>query len=178
MGLPVWLLDIDGVINACSKKPDTSVWRTEEWRHGTADGGRRFFPILWAQPVADFIALTHNQGLAEIRWHTTWQQHAKAISELTGLPEFEVALAPEFEDTSLRQRWWKLPAAERVVQEEGRPLVWTDDDIDYSLHNYDIRENLAIHAPVCLVSPNERTGLTPKNLAKIGAFLEAQRAGQ
>jgi hypothetical protein len=184
---PVWLLDVDGVLNACTKVPDRNVWTKDQWDGGKASASGREWPIMWARPVAEFIRTVHAQDRAEIRWHTTWQHEASAIADLLGLPEFAIADAPEFlaheqrtpaseaeriREGHPRPAWWKLPAAERVVRDEGRPLIWTDDDITWSLARYNADAGLRAHAPALLVSPNERTGLTPKHLRQIGDFLD------
>ncbi|GIH07355.1 hypothetical protein Rhe02_54220 [Rhizocola hellebori] len=185
MTVPVWLLDVDGVVNACSRKPDGSVWPKDQWLSGKAQNRDGEFPILWAQPVVDFIRDVHESGRAEVRWHTTWQKDAAAIEALCGLPAFEVAVAPEFDAAVTyaaeairegRPDWWKLPSAERVVRDEKRPLVWTDDDITYSLKRYDADAGLRAYSPALLVSPNDRTGLTPKHLRRIGDFLDLHAA--
>lgn len=184
MATPVWLLDVDGVINACTRKPNTSVWPADAWNEGKAEAEGRRFTIQWATPVIDFIRNVHESGYAEIRWHTTWQHHASAIEALTGLPAFPVAHAPELDDKpgyvakAIRESkswWWKLPAAERVVRDELRPLIWTDDDITWSLRGYDVDGGLRAYAPALLVSPDERTGLTQKQLRQISDFIAHQR---
>jgi len=167
--IPVWLLDIDGVINACTRNPDKNVWPADQWRRDRVNG----YPILVAQPVLDFVTRVHKDGLAEVRWHTTWQKDAALIEEAFGLPSLPVQDCPEFATAHTSERWWKLPAAERLVMEEGRALVWTDDDIDYSISGKDagalgvMRQAQRILA----ISPSDMTGLTPKHLRQIDEFL-------
>ena len=178
---PVWLLDIDGVINAISKKPDRSVWPAHQWITGTANADGTDWPILAAQPVIDFIRDVHETGRAEVRWHTTWQHDAHNLAKLLDLPEFPVQDCPEFGErrqglagaawTPTRAGWWKLPAAERVVGEEGRALVWTDDDANTGLRDAGGPEALARFAPTLVVCPREHLGLTPKHLRAIDEFL-------
>lgn len=168
---PVWLLDIDGVVNAATKKPDRNVWPLKNWLATNVEG----MPILASRNVLGFLREVHATGRAEIWWHTTWQESAQHLADALDLPTWPVRPAPEFADFNSaagRSGWWKLPAAERVVQIEKRPLIWTDDDITWSIGGrYDVDANLRAHAPALLVSPNERTGLTPKHLRQIGDFL-------
>jgi hypothetical protein len=110
----------------------------------------------------------------EIRWHTTWQNAALGFAEAVGIVELPVQDAPEFHaDTWIGQRngyvnrWWKIGAAERVVQEEGRKLIWTDDDIDFEQHNVGHFE-----ASNLFVSPPTHTGLTKKNLRAIQEYVD------
>ncbi|MBF9129495.1 hypothetical protein I0C86_11020 [Plantactinospora sp. S1510] len=93
---PVWLLDIDGVLNAVTKTPDPNVWPLDQWSRGEASDGETEWPILFARPVADFIRQVHEEGRAEIRWHTTWQQEAGAVGKLLDLPTFPVQPSPEW----------------------------------------------------------------------------------
>ncbi len=170
---PVWLLDIDGVINACTKNPDRSVWPADQWHRNPARGGDRVWPILYAQPVIDFIAGVHAAGRAEIRWHTTWQEYAQNLAEAVGLPTFPVQDAPEYRtwDRGRAAGWWKLPAARRVLVDEGRPLVWTDDDITWELVR-ERRDEFRALGSALLIAPSDLTGLTPKHLHQIGEFLD------
>ncbi len=170
---PVWLLDFDGVINAITGKPDPSVWPREEWVRGTAFADGVGWPVLAARPVLAFVHEVHTAELAEIRWHSTWQQHANTvIRPLLGLPEFPVQPSPERTLGPMYQGWWKLPAAERVLHEEGRPLVWTDDDLATERARRPRGlGTVAGAASTLLVSPRQNTGLTPKHLRQIREFL-------
>lgn len=177
---PVWLLDIDGVLNSMSVKEPTSVWPQQAWKRGSYTSQPNVFPLLWSQPVIDYVTRMHTEGIAEVRWHTTWQHEAHYFAEIVGLPmDMPVAWAPEFKqgaDGHARRimngkpGWWKHAAAWRVVNEEKRPLVWTDDDLDYQLPRY-IRDQLKAQGPMVLCSPDQYTGLTPKHLKTIGEFL-------
>lgn len=172
--IPVWLLDIDGVLNAATRgKPPTHAWPADDWIDTKAMGEARTWRMLAARPVLDFIRDVHTAGRAEIRWHTTWQERAANVAEALDLPTFPVQYAPEFldvEDCLLRDQWWKLPAAQRVLTDEGRDLVWTDDDADWDL-TADQRTSLGAAGRVLIVSPDVLTGLCRQHLRKIDAFL-------
>lgn len=175
---PVWLLDVDGVVNAATKKPDRSVWPADAWIHTHATSNGHRWPILVAQPVVDFIRDVHEQGRAEIRWHTTWQEDANCLADILGLPTLPVQDAPEYGDYFAERRngWWKLPAALRVVEGEGRPLVWTDDDAcPFDLPRA-ARARLEHTQPTLIVTPSPNSGLTRKHLRKIDAFLTSMAA--
>ena len=174
---PVWLLDVDGVINVPWRHPQGGPWEREDWRRLRVANT----DILVSQPVLDFITRMHEEGLVEVRWHTAWQEHALELGEALGLPVFPVQPSPEWADrtTSVRPRegqvWFKLPAAQRVVEQEERALVWTDDDLAYR----PTETTRALRAmrklrPVLTVAPSDRTALTPKHLRQIEAFLRAQ----
>jgi hypothetical protein len=177
----VWLLDIDGVLNVASRKPPTFVWPRDEWIQSKASDGKHQWSILAARPVVDFIRRTHLGGLAEVRWHTTWQAEAAAVADLLDLPEFEVQEAPEYESyfaERCHDEWWKLPAAMRVAQEgrapswrDSRALVWTDDDATGRNLTQRDRDQLAALAPTLIIAPQARLGLMPRHLREIETFL-------
>lgn len=182
---PVMLLDIDGVLNAITKKPNTNIWPAASWQTGRAVADDFSWPIMWSVEVIKFLTAVHDDGLAEIRWHTTWQHEAQTLADLVGLPTFPVADAPEAPRDDLPNgeliaarirdglpAWWKYGAARRVVIDERRPLVWVDDDITYELTRQ-ARDTLAALGPVRFISPDYRTGLTPRHLREINEFLDA-----
>jgi Swiss Army Knife RNA repair-like protein len=166
---PVILLDVDGVLNAIARKGDPAVW--PEWKSGYARAGDGVWPILWSPAVAAFFREVHASGAAEIRWHTTWQHAAVEIERLLDLPALAVAEAPEYHDRRFgamairegKPPWWKHPAAERVVLEEKRQLIWLDDDLRWELQRYDTTSL----SGALLICPKQHIGLTPAHLKMI-----------
>ncbi len=166
--LPVWLLDIDGVVNAGYRgDPPIDVW--PEWI-ATSAHNERVWPINAAVPVLDFIRRVHDEHHAEIRWHTTWQEKAANVGSALGLPDFPVHPAPEFDGGMRSFEWWKLPGVWRVLDDEGRRLVWTDDDIGTELR-FAERAALETRPEVLMVTPPSSTGLRPQDLERIAEFL-------
>jgi hypothetical protein len=169
---PVWLLDIDGVVNALSRGPVAGSWPSDQWvqRAVAADipgSGRMVLPIFVAQPVLDFIARVIRTGAAEVIWHSTWREAAVSdLAPVLGLPAMPISVAPEWTHRPERI-WWKLPAAQRVVQ-SGRRLVWTDDDIAVVP---DQVADVAAHPDTLLISPDPQAGLTADNLRSIADFI-------
>lgn len=177
---PVLLLDVDGVVNAVSKAIPTQAWHRPLWNVGKLFG----FELKWATPVVDWLTRLHTEDRAEIRWHTTWQHDALVFGNLVGLPEFAVQDCPEWarfnENGSAlaadlikacQPPWWKYPAAERVVTEEKRPLVWIDDDITWEIP-HGARTALGAVSMLCLVSPSMASGVCPKHMRQVDTFLE------
>jgi hypothetical protein len=168
---PVWLLDIDGVVNALARGPVPDSFPPDDWRQYVVEAdipgmGRMLLPILVAQPVVEFIREVYESGRAEVRWHSTWRTAAMTdLAPTLGLPGIPISIAPEW--TQRPPGWWKLPAAQRVLA-SGRRLVWTDDDIDEYLDDVSatMREPSAL-----LISPDPVTGLTQRDLDRITAFL-------
>jgi hypothetical protein len=170
---PVWLLDIDGVVNALSRAPVRGSFPCDRWIeimvHTEMPGiGPASFPIRAARPVLDFVARVHASGAVEIRWHSTWRE--AAITDLApalGLPDLPISVAPEWTDHHGIVPWWKQPAAERVLA-SGRHLVWTDDDIAVfrpDLAAFDGRDD------ALLIAPDRDRGLTQPELDAIDRFL-------
>jgi hypothetical protein len=175
---PVWLLDVDGVVNAVTaprRKPPLHVWPDGQWVDTKVWGNRQRWRIVAAQPVLDFIRSVHELGRAEVRWHTTWQDSANQLGEALGLPEFPVQDAPEFAEPEWpgSRGWWKLPAVWRVLA-EGRPVLWTDDDAKTDLRP---EQKATLAAAGCrVIAPDPFTGLTPKHLRQIDEFLPKENA--
>lgn len=177
---PVLLLDIDGVVNSLLKAPPTHAWPKEAWRQVDFTDGPDTFPLLWSEPVVEYLTSLHNQGRVEFRWHSTWQEKAPLFGEAVGLPEFQVAYAPEaranqglfFKEQILvhKPTWWKYPTAERVLVVEKRPLIWIDDDLRLKLFPK-YRSHVKTLGKVCLVDPDGQTGLLPKHMRQIEEFL-------
>lgn len=164
---PIWLLDVDGVLNAASTKPPTYAWPAEAWRTVKVSGLR----ILVADPVLNFLRRIDTLGLAEIRWHTTWQTDAHVLAEALDLPEWSIADAPEhlrIGEHLRRNEWWKTPAVWRALL-ESRPVLWTDDDADTDLTR-EQKTTLAA-AGALVVSPDPRTGLCQRHLRQIENWL-------
>jgi hypothetical protein len=169
--VPVWLLDIDGVVNAASRTFPTHAWPKETWQGVEVEDEEGVtWPIKAARPVVDFIKAVHESGRAEIRWHTTWQGHALHVGRRLGLPDFGVQEAPEWKEQAGTEAWWKVPAARRVIAEEGRDLVWTDDDADRELSRGE-RAGLMGLGRLLIVCPQFATGLCRKHLRTIDRLL-------
>ena len=177
---PVWLLDIDGVLNVLTRGPLPDCWPAEAWvqrtvRADVPDRGEMTLPILAAQPVLEFITRVHDSGAAEIRWHSTWRMAAvTALAPALGLPAVPISVAPEWTGTA--EMWWKIPAARRVA-EAGRRLVWTDDQL--TVYRSDVFSEpdltaLDRWAGALLLATDARVGLTPDDLRRIEEFLNLE----
>lgn len=177
-GRTVWLLDVDGVVNAAGFRPDTGTW--PRWRTGQAVAGGLRWPIMWAPPVAEGIRRVHDSGLADVVWLTTWLEDANAsLAPLLGLPRLPVLPRPDVAARSphgflgrrsaTAARWWKLAAAQRALDPQPRrPFVWTDDDLD-------LQDDARTWAqqrpgPSLLLAPDTAVGLTPDHLETIEQF--------
>lgn len=173
----IWLLDLDGVVNAVPARisdPPPTCWPEDQWIRAEVKNSHSdtAWPILAATPVLDFITNIHTLGLAEIRWHTTWQEEANLVSDAVGLPHFEVEHAPEYQGwTRGGARWWKVPAVKRVSLRNRGFVVWTDDDAAFPTLQKQDRLSLR-NEGVLIVAPSGAKGLTQSNLDKIQYYLQ------
>jgi hypothetical protein len=177
---PVWLLDIDGVLNVLARGAPPDCWPADAWvqrtvRADVPDRGEMTLPILAARPVLDFVARVHDSGAAEIRWHSTWRTAAvTALAPALGLPSIPISIAPEWAETAAM--WWKIPAARRVA-EAGRRLVWTDDQL--AIYRTDVLSEpdltaLDRWAGALLLTTDPQAGLTPDDLRRVAEFLDQE----
>lgn len=160
---PVWLLDVDGVLNASrpgwGEVPDRG--------DAFVDGSR--YSLRWAPSLTRRISAMALGGAVEVRWATTWVDHITQIERLLRLPKIETAFqglnAPVDEAVARKVR-----AALDVVEVERRPLIWTDDDAIPD-HGELLDRLLNGGVPVLLLSPGSRHGLQPEDLAAIDDFV-------
>ncbi len=166
---PVWLLDVDGVLNAHDPGWNGDV--AEGWAR--ADRGR--FRIRWSPALVHGIRTLAAGDVVEVRWATTWVPWIDAIEGLLGLPPWALAYDGPYEGSGTPATptpWRKLDAALAVVEDEGRPLIWTDDDAIPTVGE-ELDRLTSGGQPALLVRPHHRHGLQPADLADIGAFIRS-----
>lgn len=164
-GPPIWLLDIDGVINI-RKSP----WHTAPHNGRAHDNGREW-KIRWAPQLVAHIRTLHKSGTVEILWCTTWCSNADQMERLFKLPALGRAFTEELHGAACSDA--KLAAA-RTVLAEGRRLIWTDDvEVPTEHSEPDLYAELTAGGRGLLIRPRERDGLRPEHLDLIHAFLAA-----
>lgn len=156
MTTPIWFLDIDGVVNAAGPDLPDHLVRTDATTADTT------WPIHYSPDVVRFINMAHRMGLVKIRWLTTWGQDARtSFAPAVGLDEFPAYDMYESED------WWKAEIVAASIADEGRPVIWTDDDIAED----DIAEfGGSVKAASLLISPDTASGLISEDLRRIVEF--------
>lgn len=153
--VPVWLLDVDGVINA-TRPAWGAATRTS---HASADGHN--WRIRWAPHLTARINQIATSGLADVRWCSTWCGQTSQLEAMFGLPAFPPAFIPGSE----RVEDQKTAAAWDVIN-SGRSLIWTDDEIPYHVADQITQTSMAL-----IVRPNERRGLTPADMDAIDEWI-------
>lgn len=165
---PLWLLDVDGVLNA--NKPG---WGGAPHRRDIlADGV--FWKIRWAPALATRIRALHRSSLVEIRWATSWIGNTAPLAAALALPDFEPAYpnpAPGQAHTDLHNDC-KQGAAFAVLC-SGRRLIWTDDEAIPAIGPLADALADAVQAGGALaIAPRPNRGLQPGHLDAIEAFIE------
>jgi hypothetical protein len=162
---PVWLLDVDGVLNAT--KPGWGAAPLTRTVHADAMA----FQMRFAPALLRRLRGIHNSGMVEVRWATTWVDHINQITDLMGLPDWPCAftLAGTGRDAVAA----KYAAALEVVMTEQRRLIWTDDEAIPADGAHAHRRLTSAGPSVLLIRPAPNRGLRPEHLDRIEAFLSS-----
>ncbi|WP_419707984.1 HAD domain-containing protein [Promicromonospora sp. NFX87] len=169
--VPVWFLDVDGVLNAT---PAPARRHRPEFVHTTLrvhDGGElREVPVWWRPSVVAFINDLARTGRAQMRWLTTWgQQAATLFAPAVGLDPFPVAgeqpTSAGADPTDAL--WWKVATIRTQVPTTHR-VVFADDDLT-TRSRQQLRDTFD---DVLLVTTMPSPGLTDQHLATITRFLQ------
>jgi hypothetical protein len=160
---PVWLLDVDGVLNASRAGWSAAPNSVGVWAYGER------FRLRFSPQLVDRIAALHRERIVEIRWATSWVGRTDSVSTALGLPQFPDAFTyagsrpPSPGNTLLA----KTRAAHDVITIEGRRLIWTDDDAIPRIGPY----RAALDAAgALLIAPKPNRGLRPEHLDQIEAY--------
>ena len=128
----------------------------------------RGWRIVYSPKVIDFINRVNREGLAEVRWSTTWQQDAhRELAPAVGLDAF-----PAYDDPKIHvvRRLVETTIVLSEVAKSKRPVIWTDDDLHRSS-----AELVDRGVSNCLVKPDANSGLSDSDLAGIERFLDICR---
>jgi hypothetical protein len=155
---PVWLLDVDGVINATRPGWGATPRKQRVWSKSSKCEFTR-------------IQRIHRDGLAEIRWCTTWCCDAEVLENQWHLPEMGRSFVEPINGYAASVA--KLAAARQVLA-DGCRLVWTDD-AEVSQPGNDLHDELTAGGQALLIAPRESRGLQPDDLDRIETFLMESR---
>jgi hypothetical protein len=159
-------LDIDGVLNAVTRRPDPRQW--PDWREGRAEG----FTIRYSPTVGRFFRALAEDPAVGLCWLTTWESRANQyIGPMLGIPELPVAgVRPTYERGS-----WKLEVVQDWYRRDGLPFVWLDDDLDRLADGEATAwlDSLSGHA--LGVRTDLSKGLTRRDLDAVSRFIDRHR---
>jgi hypothetical protein len=162
---PVWLLDVDGVINI-RKSP----WGSAPHNGRAYDNGTEW-KMRWAPQLITRIRALHKSGEVEVRWCTTWCSNADQLERLFKLPVLGRAFTEELRGAQCSAA--KLAAAQAVLA-EGRRLIWTDDvEVPTERSEPVLYAELTAGGRGLLIRPDERGGLRPEHMDAIEVFVRA-----
>jgi hypothetical protein len=151
----VWLLDVDGVINA--SRPGWSAAP----KSGYAYANSNSWKMRWSPSLIRRIRDVFNGGSVEILWATTWVGHTEGLERLFGLPALLSARSQSMSTP------YKRMAAEDVVN-SGRKLIWTDDEAIPTAGSLYAK---LIEAESLLIAPKPSRGLRPEHLDEIDRYV-------
>jgi hypothetical protein len=159
---PVWLLDVDGVLNVPRPGWGAAPHRARAYSDGIE------YAMRWSPRLLDRIRSMHQSGRVEIRWCTTWCPAAHELERIFRLPALPRALDVDPVPTGSAGDDLKLAVAREVLA-TGRRLVWTDDTAVPDVGP--LHDELADGGRALLIRPTPRVGLQPKHLDAVEAFL-------
>ena len=162
-------LDVDGVLNAVSKKsPTLTATGWDEWETAPVNG----WPILWAPELITALNELAAREDVTFKWLTTWTDDAaKVLSPAIGIngQEWEV-LHGDQHAWGGRRGWWKLEAIRADVEETNPDLfIWIDDDLSMES---EALEWVGDSDSRVAISPFMREGLTRENIETIRGLIE------
>lgn len=160
---PIWLLDVDGVMNAVQMpgKVPTGPGMWTEWEMTSANG----FGITWSPQLVKRMNDLVVADKVEIVWLTTWWDNIEDLP----FPDWHgFRVANTREEYLSHVSWWKLPVVQRLYSPDQK-MVWTDDDIDYDREAVDWLTGKHNILPIC---PKTLIGITPNHMDKIEEFLD------
>lgn len=146
----VWLLDVDGVINASE-----AGWSAPPYS-GIAYAYNNSYKIRWAPQLIERIRKIHRLDNVRILWATTWVGYTTQLENLFKLPAL-----PSAGPTGMGSGE-KLKAAEAVLA-SGNKLIWTDDEaipLDWESNDNQL-----------VIRPKSSRGLRPEHLRQIEEFV-------
>lgn len=164
---PVWLLDVDEVINA-----DRQPWGEQPYNRTLYV--EREYKLRWSPTLMKRIRRLRAAGAVDLRWCTTWCPHAHLLERTWGLPPLPRALTDkQCAGSPGRVDAAKCEAAQAVL-DTGARLIWTDDTAVPAFGP--MRESMLATGRALLIRPQRKIGLTPAHMAEIEAFAGHQSA--
>lgn len=162
MDRPVWLLDVDGVINV-----EHPGWGAAP-RSGYAYSGGQDYRMRWSPTLVTRIRALHARGDVDIQWCSTWCHDADQVERLLALPRLDRAWFDPITGTAVAMA--KLAAARQVLA-RGRRLIWTDDEEVPT--SGPVHDELVKGGRTLLIAPSPRQGLQPEHMDEIETFVAA-----
>lgn len=181
---PILLLDIDGAA-AVAPSPGLPHLKNswDRWNYTEILGA----PLIYSPDLVN--ALNSLNDVIEVRILSSWllpePRHKRPIDLLLpafGFDSFTLSTPakgsenPDVLSEAMAKdlRWWKLNNVMDSINDEGRPIIWVDDDLSkkYSsrfISTYAKESGI----PILLVKPFETRGIVPSDIVKIKDFVNS-----
>lgn len=164
MSMTVYL-DVDGVLNAVTKRVPTSTGWGEYQRKKVNS-----FPIMYAPALIEAINNLASRDDVTFKWLTTWEHDAaEDLSPAIGINGRDWEVLGGDQHAYRGADWWKLEAVQKdVATTKPDQFVWIDDDFKDERHAIEWMLDQTNGYPI---SPNMRDGLTREHLDEIRALV-------
>ncbi|UYL86634.1 phosphatase [Arthrobacter phage RadFad] len=165
-------LDVDGVLNAVSKRtPKLNITGWEMWQTKPVNG----WPILFSPEMIAALNEMADDPDVTFKWLTTWTDDAaKVLSPAIGINGQKWPVLHGEQHGWRGRDWWKLKAIrEDVEASDGGRFVWIDDDISAESEAIDWIKS---RDDVLALSPFTVQGLTRNDLDAAKAFIAGTEA--
>jgi uncharacterized protein YegL len=173
-GRPHLFLEVDGVLNVLEKDVGGDAEMFDDFANhvvpfDTVAKYRRSVTVCLSPSMGGRLA----RLAVDMQWVTSWQHRAgSSIAPYCGLPRN----LPVLERDDEGEEWevdWKFRAIRRLVEDDPRPFVWIDGDIDF-LQDLSVTAKgwaKSIGVPSLLIAPDRGTGLLPRHLDAVEDFV-------
>jgi hypothetical protein len=164
--VPIWLLDVDGVINASRPGWGNAGIKRDVWVSCRNEFIKlRFSPEL----VAEMVKLIR-KGAVEIRWATSWCCEATRLEEVLRLPYLQRCWTDCFDSDQAALP--KAVAAQDVLR-QGRRLIWTDD-VEVPEPDTERYARYTENGRALLIKPKSSRGLRPGHIDLIKSWIRKE----
>ena len=180
--------DFDGVLNAFPEAEPTPSDLYSPERAFRLDGEATVhvgsgaaYRIRWSSELTDALHELACTGAIELQWLSTWQPYTALLNERLGWNAQIIGTVQWYDPityTGLRDGKYRAVARRVEVETDGgdpAPIVWIDDEECTRTRCDELRASAPV-APVLMVRPDSRIGISRRQWALICAFIANPRA--
>jgi len=162
--LAIWILDVDGVVNAHDldlSNPDTRTG-VVEWRKKTSGKEMvREQEVTWSQATIDFI---NNTGF-EIFWLSAWKENTqRVLDKLVGIKSSGWIDW----DQSIPEEGGKFLALQEFLNGSNVDFIWVDDVATKPITDM----NVFLPNRALLLTPLEASGFDESHMIQVEKFIQ------
>ena len=180
--------DFDGVLNAFPEVESmpSDLYSPERAFRLDGDatvhvGSGAAYRIRWSSELTDVLHELACTGAIELQWLSTWQPYTALLNERLGWNAQIIGTVQWYAPityTGLRDGKYRAVARRVEVEADGddpEPIVWIDDEECTRTRCDELRASAPV-APVLMVRPDGRIGISRRQWALICAFIANPRA--